>query len=64
MQEPLNQEEISFTKTKLEKRMMFINPDFNDRERRIYIAGCIDTLVDEQKISEETHEEIYPEYCF
>lgn len=64
MQEPLNQEEIDSTKTQLEKQMMHINSKSTDKERRMYLAGYLNCLLEKGDVLETTYEEIYPQYCF
>lgn len=49
-------------KDKLEKLMMTLPLEATEKERRMYLAGWIDCLADQEIIDDEVREDVYNQY--
>lgn len=65
MEIPLEQEQLlNQTITHLEKIMLTLDPKAGIENHKYYLAGVIDCLYDNDKISNEIREILYQNFCF
>lgn len=59
-----NQMDIEVARDNVEKVMLGLPATRTDTERRMYLAGVIDTYQQFEMISEQTRGNLYTEFCF
>jgi len=59
-----NQMDVENARTNIEKIMMSLPSERTETERRMYLAGVIDTWGQMEVVSEETRGNLYTEFCF
>lgn len=59
-----NQMSIELARTNIEKIMMLLPRKRTDTERKMYLAGMIDTYAQLEVISDVNRGVLYTEFCF